>query len=298
MSGTIQDMNRTRLIAAALASLSLALPASGSAAVIGTQDGLGATTAQLAQDAQLGSVARVLVNPAAPLWQYDERIAAREAAGMKVQLVLGGVYAGPAPTPEQAAAVVRRWPNAFAYSVVNEPENARSPYGSSWASHPSAYVRMFNRAYRAMKQAGAKRVLLGEWASSSLTDYLSGLRGRIVADGLAYHPYDRGNQGSVENTGRVYRLVHRLRARIHTPRGFALPLFWTEFGVRGPETWLKDAVERQPVQRFYEALAVAGKYHVAEVVFYGVHGPVAQWDTALFNADDSPRPVARAAGLR
>lgn len=282
-------------VAVLVAVLASASPAP--AAVIGTQDGPDASPAELAQDATFSKVARVLVNPSVDLRIYDPIIEAREQAGMQVQLVLGGVYAGPAPTPAQAAAVVHRWPHAFSYSVVNEPENARSPYGSSWANHPRQYVRMFNAAYRAMKRAGAKRVLLGEWSSSSLLDYLNLLPGRIVADGLAYHPYDHGNQGSIENTRNVARVTRAIRASIHTPRGYALPLFWTEFGVRGPETWLKDAVERQPERRVAQALAVARKYRVAEVVFYGVHGPVEQWDTALFNADGSTRSVGRVLGL-
>lgn len=279
------------LATAVLAFLLVAASASASP-VIGSQDGPRATAFEVEQSATFSRVARVLVDPSKPLASYDETIAVRRAAGMKIQLVLGGLYAGPAPTASQARAAADRW-EPWAVSIVNEPENARSPWGNGWGQHLCSLARRFGPIYRTLKAAGVPHVLFGEFAPTEVERELRTLgrcHVRVVADGLAYHPYDHGHEGSIENTRRIVRQVNRIRRVVYTPRRFALPLFWTEYGVRGQLHG--KLAERKPVERMREALRVAKRYRVSEINLYGVHDPGRTWDTALFNVDGSPRAVA------
>lgn len=283
------------LLLSLLLLLVLAAPAQG--AMLGTSDHLGASPEWLAQDAQVGSLTRVLIDPRRPLSDYDAGIQARRDAGLRLMIVIGGLYAGGtptiqnpwggvAPTVEQVVAVYRRYPDAFAYSLMNEPENA------GWVRRPSKFRKTFNQLYRALKREGAKRVLLGEAAPTFVTRQLESWArsGKIVADGFSYHPYGYGLPGSIENTGKMVKLLNRLRHRVHTPRGYALPIFWTEYGVRGAMSG--NVTDKRPVQRVEQALRIAEKYRVVAVVFYGVHGPNEKWDTALWNLDGSARAVA------
>src|SRR4051794_39925341 len=94
----------------ALAAAALVAPASARGSVVlGSSDGLFASASQLEETASLGArVSRVIVNVDFPLESYDQAIADREAAGMHVQVIIGGIYAGPMPTIAQAVAVQRR----------------------------------------------------------------------------------------------------------------------------------------------------------------------------------------------
>src|SRR5690349_21395431 len=82
---------------------------SAHALVIGAQDGLTASPDDLSATRGLGAtVARILIDPSKPLAMYDPAIQARRDAGMRPQLVIGGLFGGPMPTPAQAVAVLRR----------------------------------------------------------------------------------------------------------------------------------------------------------------------------------------------
>lgn len=268
-----------------LAALFIAIaPASATAApIFGTADSLDATSEQLGWSASLHSnVSRVLIDVSQPLASYDEAIQSRRDAGMRPQFVIGGLYAGPMPTPAQAVAVYRRWPDAIAISVGNEPELA------SLLHDKCAYRHTFNRIYKALKRAGAPRVLFGEFAPMAPVHYATELLacGPITADGFAWHAYDWKAKwtGSVVRVAALSRWIHGHARWLHTPRGYSLPLFVTEYGQRSEE--------RTAASRWGTALRLAEKYNVKEIVAYGVNAPshAGNWNTSLFSTDGDEAP--------
>lgn len=257
--------------------LALALVGQAQALTVASQDMLSASDTQLVQSASLGtSVARVFVDPTHPLESYDAAVAARVDAGMRVQVVVGGLGAGPLPSPAQAAAVVRRWPNLYSVSFGNELELSGQIHG--WC----AFRTQWRRLYTAAKLAGAKKVLFGEFSPHKTTTLVAMLSacGPITADGFAWHAYDwGGGEGTVTKLRRIARLVHQ--AKLRTSRGKPVPLYITEYGqlTRGPCSASPDLA----AYRWSRAFALAGRFHVRELLVYGVHPEYGNWDTSVMD---------------
>lgn len=283
---------------AVLAAILLA-PASAHAFTLGTADSLTATSAELSASAALGAKAsRIFIDPNAPLAAYDAAIAARRADGMEPQIVIGGLYAGDAPTVAQAVAIYRRWPYAYSISIVNEPELA------GWAGKLCALRSRFNAIYAALHAAGARRVLLGEFSPHHTLGALEAMLrcGRIKADGFAWHAYDfdREFEGRITNLKHISRMLrHYASARLlRTGAGHSLPMYVTEYGQATRGRWAVN--EGVALFRWRRALRLVRQYGVREIVAYGVHQAdgASSWDTSLIQTDGRRRPayaaVARA----
>lgn len=278
---------------------SVAAPQAAHAYVLGAAGG--AEAAPVA--AQLGArTYRIVLDSTHPLDEYAAQIDAYRAQGMAPQLVIDGTGTTVRgrtgknwQTINYAIHAFQRWPDAYSVSVFNEPNEA--------GIGACQYVDTFNRAYRMLKRAGAPRVLFGEWSPRNPLKWSAATIGRchqkVTADGWAWHCYDP-NPGwyGIGHAGDIQDWLRANRARIHTPRGFTLPMFCTEYGViaRYPNQAPDAAAETlarantQGAQMWANALRIADRYLV-QIVAWGVvdEHPAASWDSSLVTADGTPR---------
>lgn len=272
----------------------LSLPASASAALLGSADS-DAGNPEIA--ASMGArTSRLILNPNRPIESYDDSIAARREAGLRPQLVIGGLTAGGVIDSGRLAAYAvaawRRWPDVFSVSLINEPEL------SGYAARPCEFRKTFNIAYRALKAAGMPLVLFGEWSPHSTLARTSDVIqcGSVTADGFAWHAYDWSTAyaGRITNLRAISAYLGGARPRLHTPRGFSLPMFVTEYGqlTRGPNA----ATEALAAFRWRRALALVERYGVKEIVAYQItpSGDDSGWDSSLIDADGRKRQAFHA----
>ncbi len=154
-----------------------------------------------------------------------------------------------------------------------------------------------------LKRAGVPRVLFGEWSPRHPLKWTSATIGRcrqqVTADGWAWHCYDPAPSWfGVGHAREIRDWLRANRAGIHTPRGFTLPMFCTEYGViaRYPDQTAAAAaatLERANTQgaaMWANALHVASRYLV-QIVAWGVvdDTPSSSWDSSLVAADGTPR---------
>lgn len=287
--------HRIRIALAALL-LGLLIPASAQAYTLGAADGT-ADAAPLAQ--HLGAKTyRLVMDSTQPLESYAPRVEAYRAQGMRPQIVVDGTGTDVRgrtgqnwQTINYAVKAFRRWPDAYSVSVMNEPNES----GISACQ----YGRTFRRAYKMLKRAGVPRVLFGEWSPGAPLQWTSAMLTRchlpsLTADGFAWHCYDDHPQwfgiGQAREAGRYLKSV---RKRLHTPRGFALPMFCTEYGVITRGMYAAGGSDSQGAARWARALRLARKHHLSQIVAWGItEAPTASaWDSSLRRADGSPRPA-------
>jgi hypothetical protein len=292
---------RLAAYALALTFTALALPASAHAYTLGAADGT-TEAAPLAQ--QLGArTYRIVLDPSTPLEHYAPRIDAYRAYGMRPQLVIGGTGTDVrGKTDSQgywmtnyALKAFERWPDTYSISIQNEPDLS----GSSVCQ----YARNFRRAYKTLKRAGVPRVLFGEFSPGNPIGWTAGAaecsRQDIVADGWAWHCYDAHKLWKGIGYARAFTTkLRRSRDRIHTPRGFTLPLYCTEYGALTRELSGRGGVVAATggddgARLWSRALGIAKRERLAQIVAWGiteVHTD-SKWDSSLLRADGSIRPA-------
>lgn len=285
---------RSPLCLIAVLAATLLAPASAHAASLGAGDG-SPDAAPLA--AQLGArTYRVVMDSTLPLESYAERIEAFRAYGMRPQITVDGVgttrnISAPYASLAYAVAAFKRWPDAYSVSVLGEAD------GSGMAA--CSYARFFNRAYRTLKTAGVPRVLFGELTPfhpvAFTTRAATACRVQVKADGWSWHCYDwKRSWEGVDKSGRIAKALHALRGRIHTPRGFALPMHCTEYGLLTTERWGRQHYnppsQTQAAASWGRALGIARKRLVQIVAWQVLPSHVdSEWDTSLIDSDGSPR---------
>jgi hypothetical protein len=284
---------RLHLSLLAVLAATLIAPASAHAFVLGAADG---STEAAPIAAQLGArVYRLVMDPAVPLDEYAPRIEAYRAYGMRPQFVIGGTgttVRGKTNVEKwqivnYAVHALRRWPDAYSVSVVNEPNLS----GISACQ----YAATFRTAYRMLKRAGAQRVLFGEWAPKKVDRWTGAVRKcrPVVADGFAWHAYDWSPAWTgITKAGAVHKMLRRMRVGLATPQRHTLPIFITEYGVPTPGRYSYSAELNGP-KLWARAFALVRKHHIEEIVAWGileVNG-ASPWDTSLVDAEGTPRPA-------
>jgi hypothetical protein len=288
-------MYRHLSLLAVLAATLLA-PASAHAYVLGAADG---STEAAPLAAQLGArTYRLVMDSTQPLDSYAPRIEAYRAQGLRPQFVVDGTgtdvrgrHGQNWQTINYAIHAFRRWPDAYSVSVMNEPNES----GISACQ----YGRTFRRAYKMLKRAGVPRVLFGEWSPNSPMAWTSAMLTRchlprLTADGFAWHCYGpRPNWTGITEAPLINRYLRSVRDRLHTPRGFTLPIYCTEYGVITRGVYSDGLSDPQGASRWALALRLARKYHLAQIVAWGItEAPLdATWDSSIVRADGSPRPA-------
>jgi hypothetical protein len=275
---------------------------------------------------------------AAGAWgMYDAAIARARAAGLTVQLAL----TGPAPAFATAdhligvnepsasayaqfvqAAATRYRGRVSTYSIWNEPNwwNLLQPD----ASAPRLYRGLYEAGYAAVKRADPHAlVLIGELAPMGvpgraipplrfLREVACNARStpprhpctRLVADGVALHPYTLrwpptypGGGADDATTGSLRRLVHALAAlaragALSTASGEPPPIYLTEYGWHAQ----RKMSESQRATFAASGFALAAREpQVKEMIWYQLAAPPPNrqhiWDTALLTNPGTPRPV-------
>lgn len=247
--------------------------------------------------AQMGArTYRIVMDPSVPLEHYAPRIDAYRAQGMRPQLVIGGTGTDVrGKTDAQGYRMINyalkayeRWPDTYSVSIHNEPALS----GASACQ----YNRNFRRAYKALKKAGVPRVLFGEYNPHGVLEQTGKAIGcakrDIVADGWAWHCYDVGHDWEgIQHAQRIHRYLKKVRRDLHTPRGFTLPLFCTEYGVmtRGANAYGEDAAAKS----WARALQVAKQQKLVQIVAWQIDEAHedSKWDTSLRRSDGSFRPA-------
>lgn len=235
------------------------------------------------QARELGAtISRIVIDPGRPLARtYDAAIQLRRAAGLRVQLVVGGASTSldhPSDLERVARATIRvfrRYPHAWSISMFNEPDLDHVPI--------CRYARVFRHTYRTLKRLGARRVLLGEVMANTTTAWLRDWHRcrQPAGDGFAFHGYGfiRSLPGAPDQWPAVARLA----------RSYHLSPYVTEFGVptRGP--WAQTPAAAAGEWR--HALTMARRIRAAEIVVYNVSQAPASsaWDTSVVAADGQPR---------
>lgn len=297
--------NRTdRALAAALfftvvlvAWATMALNATVSQAyVLGAADGT-AEAAPLA--AQLHArTYRLVMDSSRPLESYEPIVEAYRAQGMRPQIVVDGTGTGVRgrtgknwQTINYAVRAFRRWPDAYAVSVMNEPNES----GISACQ----YARTYRRAYKMLKAAGVPRVLFGEWSPNAPVEWTTAVLSRchigsLTSDGFAWHCYDaHPSWFGIGHAAELRRYLRSMRRFLRTPHGNALPMYCTEYGVITRGMYASGWTETQGAQRWGHAFAVVRKYQIAEIVAWGIAEvpPGSAWDSSVVRADGTPRPA-------
>jgi hypothetical protein len=185
----------------------------------------------------------------------------------------------------------KRWPGTYSISIQNEPDLS----GAS----ACRYAQNFRRAYKALKKAGVKRVLFGEWSPGMSMGWTPQIlkrctkkTGPITADGYAWHCYDQRKewQGISEADG-MKGWLNDNRRLLRTPAKKALSLYCTEYGVltRGDHAMSDE----KGAQMWRNALKLAKRYGVKQIVAWGLSEAHADsiWDSSLTRADGSFRPA-------
>lgn len=263
---------------------------------LGSADVATASVAALEAAAALGSrSSRVVIDPHRPLNSYSDQIAAIERAGMRPQIVIGGLTTttsrkvSPGWLAKVAVLIHRRWPGAFSLSILNEPE-----LQGVGLKH---YCRVFRHSYKALKAAGARRVLFGELSPAGpglwFPRIAKGQCGKVTADGFAWHAYDFGKDwlGALRNVRQLTRWLKALRPHLRTPRGFTLPRFATEYGFPVRDGKWAAPTEREAADSWRRAIARAQRADVTQLVIYHISavGEESQWDTSILRPDGSKR---------
>ena len=285
---------RSPWLLATLCVLPLAFAQPADAFTLGAADG---STEAAPVAAQLGArTYRLVMDSTQSLETYAARVEAYRAQGMRPQIVVDGTgtevrgrHGKNWQTINYAINAFRRWPDAYSVSVMNEPNES----GISACQ----YGRTFKRAYRMLKRAGVPRVLFGEWSPRDplnwTTAVLSGCHlGQIKADGFAWHCYDaQPGWWGIGHAREARRYLKGMRKWLHTPRGFSLPMFCTEYGVITRGMYASGWTEQQGAQRWGHALAIVRKYHMAQIVAWGIQevGKDSAWDSSVVAADGRPR---------
>jgi hypothetical protein len=238
-------------------------------------------------------VYRLVIDPEVPLPFYDARIYRFRAAGMEPQLVIGGTgtrhHARSWLIVATAVEAARRWPFAYSVSVVNEPDLS----GMSACE----YARTYRAAYRALRHAGVRRVLFGEFSPNAPVRWTRAILARcglrLRVDRFAWHAYDfDAFEGAIYRTREIREWLHDHRDRLggHTPA-----LHVTEYGV--PTRRLCAACSRPlsegaALAHWRRALRVARRY-LTELVAWDVHAPdsSSSWDSSLVEPNGRERPA-------
>lgn len=228
---------------------------------------------------------RVVIDPTLPLSTYDARIAEHMALGQAPQLVIGGTGTITHNTPrgvvEAAVAAAKRWPYAYSFSVVNEPNES----GISVCQ----YVHVYLQAYRALRALGARRILYGEWSPNNTLGWQHAtltkcgresraLRGKIGR--VAWHGYS-----AAIDFGRALRsMTHRIAGQ--DPR-----LYVTEAGY--PLSFYGYAGGDMGGVRYWRHALQVARTQLSEIVVWEIHAPAKSsvWDSSIVDATGRPRPA-------
>jgi hypothetical protein len=281
--------------------LSLLVPTSAQAFTLGAADG-SIEAAPIAKE--LGAKTyRVVIDPREGLEHYAPRIDAYQRLGMNPQLVIGGTGTDiRGKTDEQGYRIIntalkawKRWPDTYSISVINEPDLA--------GTKVCQYSRTFRRAYKALKAAGVPRVLFGELSPTDPWRWTNAVISRcgheITADGWAWHCYDAHKVWKGIDYARSFtKRLRENRARIHSPRGFTLPLYCTEYGaltrdLSGRGGAVAAAGGENGAKLWARALTIAKQQQLAQIVAWGIQETHADsvWDSSLVRSDGSFRPA-------
>lgn len=244
-----------------------------------------------APSAALGAKAyRVVIDPDLPIESYDARIAAHRAVGQEPQLVIGGTgtlaHADSRGIVRAAVAAAKRWPSAYSISVVNEPNES--------GMGVCEYARTWLQSYRALRAAGVRRVLFGEWSPQNAEGWQRATMTRCpntspalrrLAKRVAWHGYWRAI-----DYGRIFRAVNK-RVGAVSPE-----LYITEAGgvLHAGSVQVAGAAEADLAGLRYwrHALHVVKRDHVAEIVAWDIHSPQGgAWDSGLIDGQGRPRPA-------
>jgi hypothetical protein len=282
---------RARLLTLTFAILACALMVAAPMASAAKYD-LGVGDSPLYPAAETASLhaaaSRVVIDPARPLTEYDAHIAAHRAIGQLPQLVIGGTgtsrHRSTKGIVRAAVAAARRWAPVYSVSVVNEPDTA----GVTVCNYAKTYLQ----AYGALKAAGVKRVLFGEWSPK---DALSWQRATLTRCGstsralrtkvghVAWHAYGTGMDLAVPLSATTRRLVHRRPKLYVTEAGYVLRH-------RSGQV-LSAGVFQGGVAWWRHALRVAS-VHLTEIVAWDVRArPNGVWDSSLIDAAGHERPA-------
>jgi hypothetical protein len=241
-----------------------------------------------AESAALRAVAsRVVIDPARPLSTYDAHIAAHRAVGQLPQLVIGGTgtsrHRSTKGVVRAAVAAARRWAPVYSVSVVNEPDMA----GVAVCDYAKTYLT----AYGALRAAGVKRVLFGEWSPKHALAWQRAtltrcgttsrkLRGKV--GNVAWHAYGPGLALAGPLSAATRRITH------HRPK-----LYVTEAGyvLRHRSGQVLSGIAQNGLEWWRHALRVASR-QLAEIVAWDIRSrPNAAWDSSLIDATGRPRPA-------
>jgi len=281
--------SRTRALVLAVALLLGAAPAAASARAFDV--GVGDSAQYPAEEsAPLRAAAyRLVVDPAVPLSTYDAQIASHRAVGQLPQIVVGGIgtihHTSADGVVATAVAAARRWAPVYSVSVVNEPNESGMPV--------CQYARTYLAAYPALKAAGVRRVLFGEWSPNNVLAWQHAelthcrhtsrrLRGRI--DAVAWHAY--GNT-AIDLGPKLSAMTARLagrRPRLYvTEAGYVLR--YRDYHVRA------GTADAGGLRYWRHALAVA-RHRLSEIVAWDLRArPGGKWDSSLIDVAGRPRPA-------
>jgi len=296
MPSKLIDALLAALLASTIAVITLATSAINAtvadAYVLGAADG---TTQAAPYAAQLGArTYRLVMDPNVPLEVYAPRVEAYRAAGMRPQIVVGGTGTSVrGKTTSQKWRIVnyaihalRRWPDTYSMSVVNEPNLS----GISACQ----YAKTFRTAYRMLKAAGAQRVLFGEFAPLKPLEWTAAItrcsKGDVVADGWAWHCYDfTGDWFGINRAADVHRTLKASRRSLHSRFGRSLPMYCTEYGVptRGQQALPAAAA----AAKWSHAINAVRRYGIEQIVAWGVTEAPAgsRWDTSVVDSEGNKR---------
>jgi hypothetical protein len=282
---------RARALLLALALLAGALMVAAPMAAAARYDlGIGDHAVYPAEEsaALRAAASRVVIDPARKLSVYDAHIAAHRAVGQLPQLVVGGTgtrnHRSTKGVVRAAVAAAKRWAPVYSVSVVNEPDTA--------GVGVCAYAKTYLSAYGALRRAGVKRVLFGEfaphnairWQRATLTRCsATSKRLRSKVGNVAWHAYGPGIDLAVPMKKLTKRLVHRTPKLYVTEAGYVLR--------HRPGRVLSAGIDRGGVAWWRHALRVA-KTHLAEIVAWDIRArPNAVWDSSLIDGAGRPRPA-------
>lgn len=233
--------------------------------------------AVLAAGSELGArYSRVIVNPNVPLWQYDDQVAAVQAAGMVPHIHLTTLRAEgdrtlasrPTLVAGVARAAVRRW-HPRMVTAINEPDIVGVQVCQL------AVVQRY--VYKAVKRVDPSVLVpFGEFGPRSPITMVEKLKAcgthRVIADGFSTHPYDfglreqvAGWEGTPAKVGVLRRYLKRrsTRAVLATSRGGALPIYWTEAGAP-----VEEGTQRRAAAWWTNTLRLADRNGVKVVTLY------------------------------
>lgn len=211
-------------------------------------------------------------------------------------------------------AIARRYRHRiYSYGIWNEPN--LGTYLAPQRRAPLLYARLYQAAYKAIRRSDSRaKILIGETTSKRpgpiafLRAVAKHVRGGLRADGLADHPFqffrapdrpDRRYVG-IANTPLIQAGLRDLARRhlLRTPRGGALPIYYTEFGYQRHGVYrTSEGVRADWAAR---AIAVARHYHVRMLLWYQLkimpRRAIADrrtWDSGLLLLSGRALPVYR-----